>query len=292
MDVGAGEISLRPAVSRYGRDRRRAAISLRPRRPPLGYFSVGRRGRLRVAHRAQTVGADHAATLGRGRQRASRAKRAVGRARRSSRPYRGYLHLLPRVIAWIASHTADVVHWPAIYNGAALFVATALFARMASPRLHLPGKPWLVLAFVLAANTGEVFLNITNLHWLTAFFLLQQVLIARPTAAHATRRRSRPPARRRAHRPVRAGFFPVVRVALVARAVSPMAISRCCSPPRHARRHPKAFIMTTGPTFRIALAPTQSHHAPRRRRQPPRRVAAVRHVRRECAAAVRARRNW
>jgi hypothetical protein len=95
-------------------------------------------------------------------------------------PYRGYLHFLPRLIAWFASHVADVAHWPAIYNGAALLVTVALFARMASPRLDLPGKPWLVLAFVLAANTGEVFLNLTNLHWLTAFFLLQQVLIARP----------------------------------------------------------------------------------------------------------------
>jgi hypothetical protein len=96
-------------------------------------------------------------------------------------PYRGYLHLLPRLIAWVASHIADVAYWPAIYNSAALLVAVSIFARMASPRLALPGKPWLVLAFVLAANTGEVFLNITNLHWLTAFFLLQQVLMGRPT---------------------------------------------------------------------------------------------------------------
>lgn len=96
-------------------------------------------------------------------------------------PYRGYLHLLPRLIAWLASRTTDVAHWPAFYNGAALLVAVALFVRFASPRLDLPGKPWLILAFVLAANTGEVFLNITNLHWLTAFFLLQQTLIARPT---------------------------------------------------------------------------------------------------------------
>ena len=95
-------------------------------------------------------------------------------------PYRGYLHLLPRLIAWIASRTADVAYWPAIYNTAALLVAVGLFARMASPRLNLPFKPWLVLAFVLAAHTGEVFLNITNLHWMTAFFLLQQVLMARP----------------------------------------------------------------------------------------------------------------
>ncbi len=96
-------------------------------------------------------------------------------------PYRGYLHLLPRVIAWGVSRVSDVAQWPLLYNSAALFVAVALFVRFTSPRLELPGKLWLILAFVLAANTGEVFLNLTNLHWLTAFFLLLQTLIARPT---------------------------------------------------------------------------------------------------------------
>jgi hypothetical protein len=98
-------------------------------------------------------------------------------------PYRGYLHLLPRLIAWLASHAADVTHWPLLYNGAAFLIMMALLARFASSRLDLPGKPWLVLAFVLAAHTNEVFFNITNLHWVTAFFLLQQVLIARPATA-------------------------------------------------------------------------------------------------------------
>lgn len=95
-------------------------------------------------------------------------------------PYRGYLHLLPRFIAWFASQVADVLYWPAIYNTASFLVAVALFARLASRRLDLPGKPWLVLSFVLAAHTGEVWFNITNLHWLTSFFLLLQTLIARP----------------------------------------------------------------------------------------------------------------
>lgn len=96
-------------------------------------------------------------------------------------PHRGYLHLLPRLIAWAASHLADVAWWPAIYNLAALAVTTLLFARMASRRLELPGKSWLVLAFALVAHTGEVFLNITNLHWLAGFFLVQQALMTRPT---------------------------------------------------------------------------------------------------------------
>ena len=96
------------------------------------------------------------------------------------RPYMGYLLLLPRLIAWTASHVADVAWWPAIYNGAAFAIAVAMIARLASPRLAVPGKPWLALAFAFVAHTGEVFFTITNLHWLTAFFLLQHVLMARP----------------------------------------------------------------------------------------------------------------
>ncbi len=57
-------------------------------------------------------------------------------------PHRGYLHTLPRMIAWLASHTVDIVHWPGFYNGAALLVTLGLFVRLASPRLVLPGKPW------------------------------------------------------------------------------------------------------------------------------------------------------
>src|SRR5215216_3674816 len=87
-------------------------------------------------------------------------------------PYNGYLHLLPRLIAWIASHTADVAWWPAIYNGLAFAITVGLFARLASGRVELPGKPWLMLAFVLVVGTGEVLVNVTNLQWVTAFFLV------------------------------------------------------------------------------------------------------------------------
>jgi hypothetical protein len=95
-------------------------------------------------------------------------------------PYNGYLHLLPRMIAWTASHTADVAWWPAIYNGLAFAITVALFARLASPRVALPAKHWLMLAFVLVVGTGEVLINVTNLQWITAFFLLLQVFITRP----------------------------------------------------------------------------------------------------------------
>lgn len=95
-------------------------------------------------------------------------------------PYNGYLHLLPRLIAWIASRTADVAWWPAIYNGLAYAINVALFARLASRRVELPAKAGLMLAFVLVVGTGEVLINVTNLQWVTAFFLVLQVFTARP----------------------------------------------------------------------------------------------------------------
>ncbi len=101
-------------------------------------------------------------------------------ARAIFEPYNGYLHLLPRLIAWSASHTADPAWWPALYNGLAFIISVGLFARMASPRVELPAKHWLMLAFVLVVGTGEVLINVTNLQWVTAFFLLLQVFIARP----------------------------------------------------------------------------------------------------------------
>lgn len=101
-------------------------------------------------------------------------------------PYNGYLHLLPRLIAWIASHVADVAWWPAIYNGLAFAINVALFARLASPRVELPFKAGLMLAFVLVVGTGEVLINVTNLQWVTAFFLLLQ-LFTRPAANVAQR---------------------------------------------------------------------------------------------------------
>lgn len=96
-------------------------------------------------------------------------------------PYMGYLHAIPRLIAWAAAHLLGPASWPAFYNGAAFAIWIAVIARLFSRRLDLPGKPWLALAMCLAALSPEVLFNITNLQWLTAFVLLQQAFIARPT---------------------------------------------------------------------------------------------------------------
>lgn len=96
-------------------------------------------------------------------------------------PYRGYLHVVPRLITLAAAHLTDVANWPLAYNlGAGLFAAI-LIVRLASPRFELPGKPWLILAFGLMPYDNVTLFNITNLHWLLGLFLVQQFLIASPT---------------------------------------------------------------------------------------------------------------
>ncbi len=95
-------------------------------------------------------------------------------------PYMGYLHTIPRIVAWLASHTTDPAWWPAFYNGGAFVISLAVIARTFSPRLDLPGKPWLALAFFLGPQTGEVFFNITNIQWFTGVLLIEQALLAPP----------------------------------------------------------------------------------------------------------------
>ena len=101
-------------------------------------------------------------------------------------PYMGYLHALPRLIAWLAAQVLDPAWWPACYNGVAFAIWLAAIARLFTARFDLPGKPWLALAFLLVPHTGEVFFNVTNLQWVTAFVLIQQAII-RPPATRGER---------------------------------------------------------------------------------------------------------
>ena len=98
-------------------------------------------------------------------------------------PYMGYLHTLPRLIAWIASRLLDPAWWPAFYNLTSFALWLAVIARTFSPRLPLPPalRPWLALTFFLGPHSGEVLFTITNLQWVVAFLLIQQAFIAAPT---------------------------------------------------------------------------------------------------------------
>ena len=95
-------------------------------------------------------------------------------------PYMGYLHTLPRLTAWAADLILDVAWWPAFYNAVAFAVWLGVLARLFSPRLNLPHRPWLAAGVLLAVQTPEILLNLTNAQWAGALLLLQQTLIARP----------------------------------------------------------------------------------------------------------------
>jgi hypothetical protein len=86
-------------------------------------------------------------------------------------PYAGYLHFLPRLIAWSAAHF-DPLFSPAIYVWASLGLTSFVVAQVMSDRLALPARPLLALSLVLVPGCGETFLNPTNLQWITAFGLL------------------------------------------------------------------------------------------------------------------------
>lgn len=93
-------------------------------------------------------------------------------------PYSGYLHLLPRASASVAV-LAPALQWPLILNLIAFVFTAAVFLRWTSRRIDVPGRLWLPPALALVPHTGEVFINVTNLQWITAFALLA-VLVSRP----------------------------------------------------------------------------------------------------------------
>lgn len=91
-------------------------------------------------------------------------------------PYAGYLHTWLRLIA----HCVDSLPtaWiPALYNYISALGTALVASRIFSPRVNLPGKPWLALLLVLVPHTGEVMVTLTNLQWITAFLLIIQLMM-------------------------------------------------------------------------------------------------------------------
>jgi hypothetical protein len=97
-------------------------------------------------------------------------------------PYAGYVHLIPRLVAWLGSWL-DPSRIPAFYLYSSLAVMLLVVARVFSPRLDLPCRPILALAIVAVPHTGEVFLNITNIQWVTALALVLTLIMRDPESA-------------------------------------------------------------------------------------------------------------
>lgn len=98
------------------------------------------------------------------------------------KPYAGYLHLLPRTIAWIA-HPADPSLVPALYVYSALLLTLCVVARACSARLDMPLRPLVALAIVAVPGTGEVFLCPTNIQWIAALLFPLTLIMRDPETA-------------------------------------------------------------------------------------------------------------
>lgn len=85
-------------------------------------------------------------------------------------PYAGYLHLIPRLTAWLAT-ALPLRDTPLIYNAIATgidAICILYFAR----RLRLFASTTVILAiFVLVPTNGEIFGTLTNVQWFAQFAL-------------------------------------------------------------------------------------------------------------------------
>jgi hypothetical protein len=96
-------------------------------------------------------------------------------------PYAGYLHLIPRLFAWLAS-LFPYRYAPLVYNLAATAVdasAIAYFARRTT--FFVPA--WITLAvFALMPTAGEEFGTLTNVQWFMQFALFAAAFYPKKTS--------------------------------------------------------------------------------------------------------------
>jgi hypothetical protein len=89
------------------------------------------------------------------------------------KPYAGYLHLVPRLIALVADAFFPYSTAPAVYNYLSLLVMLVVIFNVYSPRFIMDNKLLLSLSIVLLPHFGnEVFMNATNVNWILAILLL------------------------------------------------------------------------------------------------------------------------
>ncbi len=87
--------------------------------------------------------------------------------------YAGYYHLAPRLIAWVGDLLIPTATIPRWYNFCALLGLLFLGVKLASPRFGaLAPPPLLALAVVFAPVYNEPFVNLTNLQWVLALYLV------------------------------------------------------------------------------------------------------------------------
>lgn len=102
--------------------------------------------------------------------------------------YAGYLHTVPRLVAWLAA-AFPYRDAPSIYNFCAIIIdsSAVLYFAMRS-RWLVP--IWITLAiFALTPTDGEVYGTLTNVQWFLQFALFAMALYPNPPGSRSTARR-------------------------------------------------------------------------------------------------------
>ncbi len=93
--------------------------------------------------------------------------------------YSGYFNLIPRSVAWLGEWI-DPCLIPSLYVFSSLGLTLCVVALVFSSRLDLPAKPLIALAIVAVPHTGEVYLNLANIQWITALSLILTLFMRDP----------------------------------------------------------------------------------------------------------------
>jgi hypothetical protein len=109
-----------------------------------------------------------------------------------STDYAGYLHLLPRVIAWVQNRTGQISGAPHFFVWAALLITATSSAYISGALRVIPvwARIAMALAPVVSPQNGEVLLTITNLQWMLfpgLLVLLWECLFDPPKTGSVTR---------------------------------------------------------------------------------------------------------
>lgn len=91
-------------------------------------------------------------------------------------PYAGYLHLIPRLVAWAATALPSSAA-PAVYSTVALLVGAGCLASLRVLRCWGLSLLLVLAALALTPTNGEVYGTLTNVQWLTQFYLLSRVVV-------------------------------------------------------------------------------------------------------------------
>ncbi|WP_430228069.1 hypothetical protein [Paraburkholderia tropica] len=90
-------------------------------------------------------------------------------------PYAGYLHFIPRTFAYLYSLSAPIKDFPYLFVWTTAILSALICAglyRIASRDMHWAFAALFALTPVLVPSSGEVWLNLTNIQWIAAPFLL------------------------------------------------------------------------------------------------------------------------